>query len=217
MADKQYGNASTKNERDFKGSGGGGSRPQSGAASTKNERDYGHDPEVDEMMAELEAALAADQQKRAAGMGATVQASRQMKEEEMLNKVEKASREATQRMEAMPQASYPTPVQPGAQGPQGSPTGAAMTQNEAAMMGGPGPQAMAPPVKAQPMPAGPPPAQPMPQMPPPQPMAMAPGPPPAQPMPQMPPAQPLPPAMPSPQPMAMTPEQWAMMQQDVYG
>lgn len=182
-------------------------------ADKKPGRDYGHDPEIDEMMAELEAALEADQMKRKAGLEATTVASRQMKEEELLNKVEKASREATQRMQAT-QPAYPTPVQPGPQGLGAGPGG--IPYPTPVQPGPQGPVAMAPPIKAQPMPAGPP-AMPLPpQMPPPQPMmAMAP-PVQGQPMPTPAPPPPQAPPMPPPQPM-MTPEQWAMLQQEVYG
>lgn len=178
-------------------------------------RDYGHSPEVAQMLKELDAALEADQRQRAEGLKKTVGATREMKEKEMHDKVERSSRDATQRRPqptSMTNSPPPASPMPSPGTPQ-TPLGPQMPRPQPMMA-----STMAPP-PASPMPSPGAPTQPLPpQMPPPQPMlANAGGPQAPSPMPtQGGPPTPFPPGAPPPQPI-MTPEQWQQMQQQVYG
>lgn len=142
-----------------------GETPKTRAEATRRQE---YSAELEQMINELEAALDADQKQRAAGLEKTVGATRAMKEEEMMQKIERASRDATQ----FKQPVYPMPVQPPQQQPAPMPTPAPMPAPAPAPMPAQ-PMAMTPaPPPAQPMPTpAPPMPQPMPQMPAPQPMA----------------------------------------------
>ncbi len=175
---------------------------------------YGHSPGVKKMLAELELALKQDQAQRRQGFAETTALARDAKEKQILDDVEKRSREATSRLQEMPSAPMPTPTQPDF-GPTSQ-----LEQPPAAPPAAPMPGPPVPPpgpiagLAPMPAPTGPSP-MPGPPVPPPGPIAAA-GPIPTQPLPtQMPPAQPLPTGMPPAQPM--TPDQWAMLQRQVYG
>lgn len=153
-------------------------------------------PDVKKMLAELERALKEDQASKRQGFAETTALARDAKEKQILDDVERRSREATSRLQAMPPAPMPVVTQPNfdamgptsALAPQPAPAPGPMPGPGGGMPGpmpGPGPIAMAGPVPTQPLPTG------------------------------MPAPQPLPTGMPPAQPM--TADQWAMLQRQVYG
>ncbi len=153
----------------------------------------GKSHDVEQMLDELSKALDADQKQRAMGMEKTAGAARTLQEDDMLNKIERSSRDATRAAPPQPQpVPYPVPRPPPPMMPPPGP--------------GKPPPGVAPPIGMAPAPM---PAQPMPgQMPMPAPM----------PTPGSPPGGAMPMPIPAPQPMGQpTPEQLMLMQRQIYG